>query len=200
MNRLNWYFIDEGKSSVRSDFSYNCDNSTWLSASRQTEICWFWSVSAASELWALTLFWLFFCAVVSPKSASSSAETLQLGETRKLQMLCYYLLHASALRPWNKREVLCSQKKKRNNDTLSFKFYWLHFGRFYQYCDVSLTTTIGSSVYFKDIRHSPLTHSILCCTCLSALHTPLGKLSSACLELLKPVHMSVSNYLCLAVT
>lgn len=120
MKGLDWYFIDECKSSVHSDFSYNCDNSTWLSASRQTEICWFWSMSAALELWALTLFWLFFCAVVSPKSAYSSAEALQSGETRKLQMLRYYLLHASVLRPWNKRGVLCFQEKL-NNDTLSFK-------------------------------------------------------------------------------
>lgn len=39
------YFINECKSSVQFQLGPHCDNSTWLSASRQTEICWFWSVS-----------------------------------------------------------------------------------------------------------------------------------------------------------
>lgn len=155
---------------LKCDFTCSCPNSTLLSALRQTKIC--------------------CCVDVLPHFVSMLAAALLPGETRKLQMLCQCLLHASAMKPRHESEA------KKNSCHFVPDFIDWRLGDL-----ISLTETAGLFFFFfiSKAYVTVLWLSVFVLHLLSALHTPLGKLSSGCYELLTSVHMS-TKYPCLAVT
>lgn len=105
-----------------------------------------------------------------------TADTLMLGERRELQMLLQCFLQASA-----------TNLEKPNYRAVLFKIAMTEVWDISSGLGNFLLSAIQISLFQRN-TYQPFDSRCLCCTCLGALHTPLGKLSSGCYELLTSDH------------
>lgn len=117
-----------------------------------------------------------FCTGAAPWPAYLAADTLMLGGRRELQTLLQCLLQAFAM-----------ELEKPNYRAFLFKLVMTEASDLSSGLGNVLLSAIPIHLFQRN-TYQLFDSRCLCCTCLGALHTPLGKLSSGCYGLLTSVH------------